>query len=241
MLLRPSSTRPSTAIPSPGRIRSRSPTFTCSAGMSVWGEAACAERLRWQRSERSVPRANLGSRLLAPHPGSTLPSHLEDLVRESLRGQIAVPDGVFDSLYPAHVQRMSSVHWTPVEVALRAAALLAPEPGMRLLDVGAGPGKLCCIAALATGSIWQGSSVTRCWSDRERHGPDAGSRSPRAVHRRRHDQHHWADFDGLYFYNPFEAAMFRTRSTSSSRAPGSSRRSPRPRRGWRSCPRGRAS
>ncbi len=134
---------------------------------------------------------------------------LRTFVRESLREQIAIADEDFDSLYPAQVQRMSSVHWTPVMVALRAAALLSPEPGMRLLDVGAGPGKLCCIAALASGSIWHGV---------ERDHVLVGTANATAQllevdHRARFTvgdmtSVRWADFDGLYFYNPFEAAMF---------------------------------
>jgi len=56
-------------------------------------------------------------------------------------------DDAFDHRLPLRIQMKSSIHLTPVAVARRAAHLLAPEPGMRVLDVGAGPGKLCVIAA----------------------------------------------------------------------------------------------
>jgi precorrin-6B methylase 2 len=77
-------------------------------------------------------------------------------IREALHARVAVDDAAFDQLYPDHIERMSRVHWTPMAVALRAAELLAPEPGMRVLDVGAGPGKLSCIGALTRGGTWYG-------------------------------------------------------------------------------------
>src|ERR1044071_2257780 len=61
-------------------------------------------------------------------------------------------DAAFDALYPDDVRGRVPNHWTPVAVALQAAELLAPEDGMRVLDVGAGGGKLCCVGALATPS-----------------------------------------------------------------------------------------
>jgi SAM-dependent methyltransferase len=56
-------------------------------------------------------------------------------------------DATFDRRLPSWLQRISSIHFTPVAVARRAAHLLAPRPGMRVLDIGAGPGKFCLVAA----------------------------------------------------------------------------------------------
>ncbi len=56
-------------------------------------------------------------------------------------------DDIFDHLLPRRMQMKSAVHFTPVAVAKHAAQLLAPRPGMRVLDVGAGPGKFCVVAA----------------------------------------------------------------------------------------------
>jgi len=70
-------------------------------------------------------------------------------IRDTLRGGTLVDDRVFDDVYPLHIRRASSIHWTPVEVAVRAAKLLAIEPGARLLDIGSGVGKFCIVAAAA--------------------------------------------------------------------------------------------
>ena len=130
-------------------------------------------------------------------------------VLTALRGRSAVDDAAFDRLYPDEVARLSGVHWTPVAVALRAAALLAPEPGMRILDVGAGPGKLCCLGAVCCPGTWHGierdpalvavgSQIAR-WlevGDRTRFSAGDALASD------------WRGYDGLYLYNPFESQLF---------------------------------
>lgn len=128
---------------------------------------------------------------------------------DALRWRLAVDDAEFDQLYPGHVRRLSAVHWTPVSAALRAAALLAPEPGMTVLDVGAGAGKLCCIGALAHGGHWRGiernaSLVTAARTVALRLGVADATRfdtgDVQSVD--------WDRFDSLYFYNPFESVLF---------------------------------
>lgn len=72
-----------------------------------------------------------------------------------------VADRVFDELFPPFARRASSIHWTPVEVAVRAAKMLAAvdetiprdrdatERKRTIIDVGAGVGKFCMVAAAA--------------------------------------------------------------------------------------------
>lgn len=58
-----------------------------------------------------------------------------------------VNDPDFDHLYPRRIRQLSAKHWTPVQVAALAAGFLAEEPGSHILDVGAGIGKFCLVAA----------------------------------------------------------------------------------------------
>jgi SAM-dependent methyltransferase len=73
----------------------------------------------------------------------------------ALRDGELVFDRVFDDLFPPAIRRASSVHWTPVEIAVRAARLLTEGVAAPVvLDVGAGVGKFCAIAAAtAKGTI----------------------------------------------------------------------------------------
>lgn len=56
-------------------------------------------------------------------------------------------DAAFDSLYSLRAQQLSSIHWTPVDVAKRAAFHLTGGAGKNILDIGSGVGKFCLIAA----------------------------------------------------------------------------------------------
>jgi len=56
-------------------------------------------------------------------------------------------DEQFNQLYPLSVQMLARRHWTPLNVAIRAANFLAAERGVRILDIGSGAGKFCLGAA----------------------------------------------------------------------------------------------
>ena len=56
-------------------------------------------------------------------------------------------DAQFHHLYPRSVQELASRHWTPLCVARKAAAFLAAEHGVRVLDIGSGSGKFCLAGA----------------------------------------------------------------------------------------------
>lgn len=53
----------------------------------------------------------------------------------------------FHLLYPPSMQRLARRHWTPLTVAQQAAQFLAPNDGVRILDIGSGVGKFCLSAA----------------------------------------------------------------------------------------------
>lgn len=62
----------------------------------------------------------------------------------------AFKDHEFDKIYPEDIGRLSSCHWSPVEVCEMAAQMLVLEPGTRVLDIGCGPGKFCAVGATTT-------------------------------------------------------------------------------------------
>jgi ubiquinone/menaquinone biosynthesis C-methylase UbiE len=62
----------------------------------------------------------------------------------------------FDAIYPRKYQEHSARHFTPVSIAVKAAKLLVDKPEDRILDIGSGVGKVCCIGASLTGAHFYG-------------------------------------------------------------------------------------
>jgi SAM-dependent methyltransferase len=54
---------------------------------------------------------------------------------------------LFDNLFPDSNSSLMKRHWTPLEVAKKAAQFLAAEKNVRILDIGSGVGKFCLAAA----------------------------------------------------------------------------------------------
>ena len=129
-----------------------------------------------------------------------------EVVASHLRRGCEVSDTAFDELYPDAVKRASGVHWTPVRVCVRIVELLRLERGARLLDVGAGAGKFCIVAAAMSGARVRGV---------ERQG--ALAQIARETARRldvdveiaegTFDTEDPERFDALYLFNPFTETL----------------------------------
>jgi len=61
--------------------------------------------------------------------------------------QLFSSDLSFDQLYPKSIQELAYRHWTPLEVAKKAAEYLGSESKSKILDIGSGVGKFCLAAA----------------------------------------------------------------------------------------------
>lgn len=79
-----------------------------------------------------------------------------ELVSGILRSGRLVPDETFDEIYPDVVRQASPVHWTPLRVCARIVELVRLRPEDRLLDIGAGAGKFCIVAAALTAAHVRG-------------------------------------------------------------------------------------
>jgi SAM-dependent methyltransferase len=77
-------------------------------------------------------------------------------IARAFRSGRLVADRVFDEVFPPSMRARSSMYWTPVEIAVRAANLLADRAGSTLLDIGSGVGKFCIIAAAAVNAKARG-------------------------------------------------------------------------------------
>jgi SAM-dependent methyltransferase len=122
---------------------------------------------------------------------------------ERLRRGSAVADAEFDAMYPEWIRRLAEHHWTPVDVCLRAAELLAVNEQSRILDVGAGAGKFCLIGAASTGAQFVGvEQRSRLVEVARSVARGAGLTNAEFIHDNAMSLD-WRRFDGFYFYNPF--------------------------------------
>jgi len=98
----------------------------------------------------------------------------------------------------------SGVHFTPIAVARCAARLLAPRPGMRVLDVGSGPGKFCVVAACEVPqATFAGVEIRPHLVHMARKlASRVGVQNVSFVHADAMDVD-WSVYDAFYFYNPF--------------------------------------
>lgn len=118
-------------------------------------------------------------------------------------------DCAFDRLIPEDVRYLSRLHWTPVHVAIRASTLLCATAGSRVLDVGAGVGKLCTIGALSAAGTWCGVEHHELLVSSARQLARALGVGGRTifVHGDAFSID-WTAFDAIYLYNPFELPLF---------------------------------
>jgi SAM-dependent methyltransferase len=118
-------------------------------------------------------------------------------------------DESFDEQLPLGLQLKSSTYFTPIDVAQHAARLLAPEPGTRVLDIGAGAGKFCLVGAReipgATfeGVEWRGHLVRLA----RRLAAELQLANARFIHADAIDLD-WSAYDAFYLYNPFAEQLF---------------------------------
>lgn len=152
---------------------------------------------------------------LVPHADGQ-PASRDDADRETrfralgtqLREKRLVIDSVFDDVYPLDVRAVSSSFWTPVSVALRAAELLVTGKKDRILDIGSGVGKFCIVGAASTRvsfvGIEQRARFVLVAEDARR---QVGARTARFI-KGNFDTVDITDFDGVYFFNPFEENLW---------------------------------
>lgn len=139
------------------------------------------------------------------------PRALDDAHRiaAALRAHRPVTDAELDALLPPELRARSAEYWTPVDVATTAVRWLVDGGATRLLDVGAGVGKLCTIAATQT-------DLRVVGVERRAHLVDAARALARALGLEARvtfvvgdlDAVRLDDHDALYLYNPFSEGLY---------------------------------
>lgn len=115
-----------------------------------------------------------------------------------------IDDNTFDSIFPAHIQELSRVHWTPLAVAKIAASFLASFEGVKIVDIGSGIGKFCLVganyypSAQFYGIEQRKDLVEYAAIAKEKHGVE----NVHFIHANLLHQS-LEDYDNVYFYNSF--------------------------------------
>ncbi len=119
----------------------------------------------------------------------------------------SIEDEKFDQIYPPVIRRLSPLFWTPVAVAAAAAKLLVTASGVRVLDVGCGPGKFCLIAASLTDARFTGIEQRPELIAAARHAAEALQLTEVEFVQANVMEVAFADYDAFYVFNPFEENM----------------------------------
>jgi SAM-dependent methyltransferase len=124
------------------------------------------------------------------------------LLARELRAAEMVRDEVFDQIYPPAVRRLSWLHWSPMRACVRAVKLLALTRETRLLDVGAGAGKFCIVAASMSGARIRGIERSPYFAQVARAAAVRLGVTVDIVDGTLEDEAP-SSVDALYFFNPF--------------------------------------
>lgn len=110
----------------------------------------------------------------------------------------------FDRIYPTMIRKLSSVHWTPVDVALKAASLLAPNEGTKILDVGSGCGKFCLIGSITHPNNHFYGIEQRSYLNEISKGSARNFKLKNVTFQDGNMASlDWSEYDAFYFFNPF--------------------------------------
>lgn len=118
-------------------------------------------------------------------------------------------DTSFDSLYTLRAQQLSSIHWTPIEIARRAAAHLTGGTGKNIMDIGSGVGKFCIVAAhYFPDYIFHGVEQRKALVDEAIIAQNATKTSNVNFIHANFNELDMDLFDHFYFYNSFSENLF---------------------------------
>ncbi len=125
-------------------------------------------------------------------------------ITEDLKVGKQVSNLRFDRIYPKMLRKLSTTHWTPVNVAQVVTDLLVTKQGTKVLDVGSGCGKFCLIGAITKPDsqffgIEQRSYLNEI-ARRASQSFDLKNVSFLDGNMLRLD---WNQYDAFYFFNPF--------------------------------------
>ncbi|MES2567272.1 MAG: class I SAM-dependent methyltransferase [Bacteroidota bacterium] len=129
------------------------------------------------------------------------------MVFEQLKQKKYPTDSLFDAIYPKRYQEQSARHFTPVHIAVKASKLLADNPSDKILDIGSGVGKFCCIGSSLTGAHFYGVEKRKTLTNLS--NKIKRNYKLKTAHFINDDftALDFKKFNGIYFFNSFQEMM----------------------------------
>lgn len=126
-----------------------------------------------------------------------------------MQNDIFSSDAAFDSLYTLRAQQLSAIHWTPLQIAIKAATFLTGGTGKHILDIGSGVGKFCIIGAhYFPGHIFYGVEQRRTLIDEAIIAQNATATTNAQFIYGNFTDLETDHYDHFYFYNSFSENVF---------------------------------
>ena len=130
------------------------------------------------------------------------------MIFKRLRSGKEVNDDEFDVVYSKRLQKASKFHFTPVEVAKKAAKFLVSHSGTKVLDVGSGAGKFCMVGAACTDGFFTGVEQRISLNKLA----NKLSKNPQLINTRFIHSNimeiDFRDYDAIYYFNSFYEHIF---------------------------------
>ena len=124
-------------------------------------------------------------------------------LKRKIQSGVGVTDDIFDHIFSPEVRNFSTVHWTPMAVALKAAEVLKQFKIENFLDVGSGCGKFCILNALMSEMQITGVEQRAFLSQAAKKAKNAFELPQLTFVEGNAFDLDWKEFDCIYFYNPF--------------------------------------
>lgn len=119
--------------------------------------------------------------------------------------QLPPPDDLnLSQLYPAFIQQLDTLHWSPLPVIIESVQFLSGNAHAKILDIGSGSGKFCLIGSLLRPDItFFGVEQRSSLVDQANRAKHLLDRENVTFFHKNFTQLDLRSFCGFYFYNPF--------------------------------------
>jgi len=130
-------------------------------------------------------------------------NYLTKMIFKYIEKGISIEDDDFDEIYPDDIRPMAFTHFTPVDMAIKAANFLVKKTGTKVLDIGSGAGKFCMIGSACTDGHFTGVEQRDNLHELGEQIHQKYKLQNITFINANINQIDFSDYDAFYFFNPF--------------------------------------